>query len=109
MAGQLCGLSFASIILKNMKNVICLTIWNAVYFQSNAVIKLFPADITGLSVRSRNRSKQHVHDHAFPVPFQSALGMMQMLEDTLIEHAHTKPLLPSQLIRYREVQVPDGR
>lgn len=35
--------------------------------------------------------------------------MMQMLEDTLIEHAHTKPLLPSQLIRYREVQVPDGR
>uniref|UniRef100_A0A671RBQ6 Insulin-degrading enzyme n=1 Tax=Sinocyclocheilus anshuiensis TaxID=1608454 RepID=A0A671RBQ6_9TELE len=40
---------------------------------------------------------------------QSALGMMQMLEDTLIEHAHTKPLLPSQLIRYREVQVPDGK
>ncbi|XP_051946151.1 insulin-degrading enzyme-like isoform X2 [Xyrauchen texanus] len=39
---------------------------------------------------------------------QSALGMMQMLEDTLIEHACTKPLLPSQLIRYREVQVPDG-
>ncbi|XP_071337418.1 insulin-degrading enzyme isoform X2 [Trachinotus anak] len=39
---------------------------------------------------------------------ESALGMMQMLEDTLIEHAHTKPLLPSQLIRYREVQVPDG-
>lgn len=35
--------------------------------------------------------------------------MMQMVEDTLIEHAHTKPLLPSQLIRYREVQVPDGR
>lgn len=35
--------------------------------------------------------------------------MIQMLEDTLIEHAHTKPLLPSQLIRYREVQVPDGR
>lgn len=35
--------------------------------------------------------------------------MMQMLEDTLIEHAHTKPLLPSQLIRYREVQVPDGK
>lgn len=46
---------------------------------------------------------------AFSVPLQSALGMMQMLEDTLIEHAHTKPLLPSQLIRYREVQVPDGR
>ncbi len=40
---------------------------------------------------------------------QSALGMLQMLEDTLIEHAHTKPLLPSQLIRYREVQVPDGK
>ncbi|TRY55893.1 hypothetical protein DNTS_029134 [Danionella cerebrum] len=39
---------------------------------------------------------------------ESALEMMQMLEDTLIEHAHTKPLLPSQLIRYREVQVPDG-
>uniref|UniRef100_A0A8B9HF54 Insulin-degrading enzyme n=1 Tax=Astyanax mexicanus TaxID=7994 RepID=A0A8B9HF54_ASTMX len=39
---------------------------------------------------------------------QSALSMMQMVEDTLIEHAHTKPLLPSQLIRYREVQVPDG-
>ncbi|CAL8256778.1 unnamed protein product [Lota lota] len=38
----------------------------------------------------------------------SALGMMQLLEDSLIEHAHTKPLLPSQLIRYREVQVPDG-
>lgn len=40
---------------------------------------------------------------------QSALGMMQMVEDTIIEHAHTKPLLPSQLIRYREMQVPDGR
>ncbi|XP_034040067.1 insulin-degrading enzyme isoform X1 [Thalassophryne amazonica] len=39
---------------------------------------------------------------------ESALGMIQMVEDTLIEHAHTKPLLPSQLIRYREVQVPDG-
>lgn len=39
---------------------------------------------------------------------QSALGMIQMVEDKLIEHAHTKPLLPSQLIRYREVQVPDG-
>ncbi|XP_062256437.1 insulin-degrading enzyme isoform X2 [Platichthys flesus] len=39
---------------------------------------------------------------------ESALGMMQMLEDKLIEHAHTKPLLPSQLIRYRELQVPDG-
>ncbi|XP_061645273.1 insulin-degrading enzyme isoform X3 [Phyllopteryx taeniolatus] len=39
---------------------------------------------------------------------ESALGMMQMVEDTLIEHARTKPLLPSQLIRYREVQVPDG-
>ncbi|XP_051778792.1 insulin-degrading enzyme isoform X2 [Erpetoichthys calabaricus] len=38
---------------------------------------------------------------------QAALGMIQMVEDTLIEHAHTKPLLPSQLIRYREVQVPD--
>uniref|UniRef100_A0AAV2JN19 RRM domain-containing protein n=1 Tax=Knipowitschia caucasica TaxID=637954 RepID=A0AAV2JN19_KNICA len=39
---------------------------------------------------------------------ESALEMMQMVEDKLIEHAHTKPLLPSQLIRYREVQVPDG-
>ncbi|XP_008320371.2 insulin-degrading enzyme isoform X1 [Cynoglossus semilaevis] len=39
---------------------------------------------------------------------ESALGMMQMVEDTLIEHAHTKPLLPSQLIRYREIQIPDG-
>ncbi|XP_035767090.1 insulin-degrading enzyme isoform X2 [Neolamprologus brichardi] len=39
---------------------------------------------------------------------ESALGMMQMVEDTLNEHAHTKPLLPSQLIRYRQVQVPDG-
>ncbi|MGH0118605.1 UNVERIFIED_CONTAM: hypothetical protein FKN15_050114 [Acipenser sinensis] len=39
---------------------------------------------------------------------QAALGMMQMVEDKLIEHAHIKPLLPSQLIRYREVQVPDG-
>ncbi|XP_068597613.1 insulin-degrading enzyme [Brachionichthys hirsutus] len=39
---------------------------------------------------------------------ESALGLMQMVEDTLIEHARTKPLLPSQLIRYREVQVPDG-
>lgn len=34
---------------------------------------------------------------------------MQMVEDTLMNQAHTKPLLPSQLIRYREVQVPDGR
>ncbi|XP_038140028.1 insulin-degrading enzyme [Cyprinodon tularosa] len=42
------------------------------------------------------------------IPKESALGMVQMVEDTLIEHAHTKPLLPSQLIRYREVQVPDG-
>ncbi|XP_044152189.1 insulin-degrading enzyme isoform X2 [Bufo gargarizans] len=38
---------------------------------------------------------------------QTAVGMMQMVEDTLIEHAHTKPLLPSQLVRYREVQLPD--
>ncbi|XP_069812626.1 insulin-degrading enzyme isoform X2 [Dendropsophus ebraccatus] len=38
---------------------------------------------------------------------QTAVGIMQMVEDTLIEHAHTKPLLPSQLIRYREVQLPD--
>ncbi|XP_066457093.1 insulin-degrading enzyme isoform X2 [Eleutherodactylus coqui] len=38
---------------------------------------------------------------------QTALGIMQMVEDTLIEHAHTKPLLPSQLVRYREVQLPD--
>ncbi|KAM3913652.1 insulin-degrading enzyme isoform 1-T1 [Leptodactylus fuscus] len=38
---------------------------------------------------------------------QSALGIMQMVEDTLIQYAHTKPLLPSQLIRYREVQLPD--
>lgn len=38
---------------------------------------------------------------------QAALGVMQMVEDTLIEHAHTKPLLPSQLVRYREVQLPD--
>ncbi|CAH2322379.1 insulin-degrading enzyme isoform X2 [Pelobates cultripes] len=38
---------------------------------------------------------------------QTALGIMQTLEDTLIEHAHTKPLLPSQLVRYREVQLPD--
>ncbi|XP_063818112.1 insulin-degrading enzyme isoform X1 [Pseudophryne corroboree] len=38
---------------------------------------------------------------------QTALGVMQMVEDTLIEHAHTKPLLPSQLVRYREVQLPD--
>ncbi|XP_077114691.1 insulin-degrading enzyme isoform X1 [Ranitomeya variabilis] len=39
---------------------------------------------------------------------QMAQGIMQMVEDTLIEHAHTKPLLPSQLVRYREVQLPDG-
>ncbi|XP_073541342.1 insulin-degrading enzyme isoform X2 [Phyllobates terribilis] len=39
---------------------------------------------------------------------QTAQGIMQMVEDTLIEHAHTKPLLPSQLVRYREVQLPDG-
>ncbi|KAM4032052.1 insulin-degrading enzyme isoform 1-T1 [Anomaloglossus baeobatrachus] len=38
---------------------------------------------------------------------QTAQGIMQMVEDTLIEHAHTKPLLPSQLVRYREVQLPD--
>ena len=46
---------------------------------------------------------------SWPWSPQSALGMMQLLEDSLIEQAHTKPLLPSQLIRYREVQVPDGR
>ncbi|XP_043912631.1 insulin-degrading enzyme isoform X4 [Protopterus annectens] len=38
---------------------------------------------------------------------QVALGIVQMVEDTLIEHLHTKPLLPSQLVRYREVQLPD--
>ncbi|XP_073452147.1 insulin-degrading enzyme isoform X1 [Aquarana catesbeiana] len=38
---------------------------------------------------------------------KTALSIMQMVEDTLIEHAHTKPLLPSQLVRYREVQLPD--
>ncbi|XP_072280969.1 insulin-degrading enzyme [Pyxicephalus adspersus] len=38
---------------------------------------------------------------------KSALSIMQMVEDKLIEHAHTKPLLPSQLVRYREVQLPD--
>ncbi|XP_005991607.1 insulin-degrading enzyme isoform X2 [Latimeria chalumnae] len=38
---------------------------------------------------------------------QVALGIVQMVEETLIEHAHTKPLLPSQLVRYREVQLPD--
>ena len=45
---------------------------------------------------------------AFPF-LQAALGVMQMVEDTLIEHAHTKPLLPSQLVRYREVQLPDSK
>lgn len=40
---------------------------------------------------------------------QAALGITQMVEDTLIEHAHTKPLLPSQLVRYREVQLPDSK
>ncbi|XP_053548914.1 insulin-degrading enzyme [Bombina bombina] len=39
---------------------------------------------------------------------QAALGIMQVVEDTLTEHALTKPLLPSQLVRYREVQLPDG-
>ncbi|XP_036067708.1 insulin-degrading enzyme isoform X2 [Oryzias melastigma] len=38
---------------------------------------------------------------------ESALTMMQMVEDTLTEHAHTKPLLPHQLILYRAFQVPD--
>ncbi|KAM9326665.1 insulin-degrading enzyme [Gastrophryne carolinensis] len=38
---------------------------------------------------------------------KTALCIMQMVEDTLIEHAHTKPLLPSQLVRYRELQLPD--
>lgn len=33
--------------------------------------------------------------------------MMQMVEDTLTEHAHTKPLPPHQLILYREFQVPN--
>uniref|UniRef100_A0A3P9K517 Coenzyme PQQ synthesis protein F-like C-terminal lobe domain-containing protein n=1 Tax=Oryzias latipes TaxID=8090 RepID=A0A3P9K517_ORYLA len=38
---------------------------------------------------------------------ESALTMMQMVEDTLTEHAHTKPLPPHQLILYREFQVPN--
>ncbi|XP_072413834.1 insulin-degrading enzyme isoform X1 [Chiloscyllium punctatum] len=38
---------------------------------------------------------------------QTSLSIIQMVEDTLIQHAHTKPLLPSQLTRYREVQLPD--
>ena len=62
------------------------------------------------NIRGKINSHSHVVVFSSCVSsLQSALGMMQMLEDTLIEHAHTKPLLPSQLIRYREVQVPDGR
>ncbi|KAK2490270.1 hypothetical protein MC885_013819 [Smutsia gigantea] len=46
--------------------------------------------------------------HRSPSPWKhNKAGIMQMVEDTLIEHAHTKPLLPSQLVRYREVQLPD--
>uniref|UniRef100_A0A3B3I270 Insulin-degrading enzyme n=1 Tax=Oryzias latipes TaxID=8090 RepID=A0A3B3I270_ORYLA len=39
---------------------------------------------------------------------ESALRMVQMVEDTLTEHAHTKPLPPNQLVFFREVQMPDG-
>lgn len=59
--------------------------------------------------------RQMKNDHAMNkicnefLLLQAALGIMQMVEDTLIEHAHTKPLLPSQLVRYREVQLPDSK
>lgn len=38
---------------------------------------------------------------------QAALGIMQMVKDIVIEHARMNPLLPSQLVRYREVWLPD--
>ncbi|XP_032806215.1 insulin-degrading enzyme [Petromyzon marinus] len=40
---------------------------------------------------------------------EGALETMAMVEDTLVRLAHSKPLLPSQLTRHREVQLPDGR
>ncbi|XP_024120451.1 insulin-degrading enzyme [Oryzias melastigma] len=39
---------------------------------------------------------------------ESALSMIHLVEDTLTEHAHTKPLPPNQLIFFREVQMPDS-
>ncbi|XP_033632870.1 insulin-degrading enzyme-like [Asterias rubens] len=39
---------------------------------------------------------------------QQALEAMEMVETVLKTKGNTKPLLPSQLIRHREIQLPDG-
>uniref|UniRef100_A0A3Q0QWJ7 Insulin-degrading enzyme n=1 Tax=Amphilophus citrinellus TaxID=61819 RepID=A0A3Q0QWJ7_AMPCI len=76
---------------------------NAVKYSADVTLPRLKAFIPQLLSRLHIEALLHGN-----ITKESALGMMQMVEDTLIEHAHTKPLLPSQLIRYREVQVPDG-
>ena len=40
--------------------------------------------------------------------FQVANKLTDMIEDILAKQSKTKPLLPSQQRRFREVQLPDG-
>lgn len=41
--------------------------------------------------------------------FQEALDTAQLVEKIIKEDSKTKPLLPLQLIRHREIQLPDGK
>lgn len=41
--------------------------------------------------------------------FQEALDTAELVEKIIKEDSKTKPLLPLQLIRHREIQLPDGK
>ena len=41
--------------------------------------------------------------------FQEALETAELVEKIIKEDSKTKPLLPLQLIRHREIQLPDGK
>lgn len=41
--------------------------------------------------------------------FQEALDTAELVEKIMKEDSKTKPLLPLQLIRHREIQLPDGK
>lgn len=43
------------------------------------------------------------------VLFQEALDTAELVEKIIKEDSKTKPLLPLQLIRHREIQLPDGK
>jgi len=40
---------------------------------------------------------------------QTCLELVGVVEDALRKGAGSKPLLPSQFVRHRQVQLPDGR